>query len=120
MSFGKMVDMALEPKKESKDTSMAYPCSPESGQPIYPWGLCISLQDEQLEKLGLDADCEVGDLLDMRCMARVTSVSQNETTNGKCSRVELQVIMMGVEDEGSEEDEVALPVRRFRPLSYKK
>lgn len=116
MSFGKMVDMALEPPKAGEKSTMAYPCAPESAQPIYPWGLSVSLGDEQLDKLDLDADCEVGDLLDARCMLKVTSVSQNETTEGKRRRVELQIVMMSVENE--EEEKLPAP-RKLRPLTYK-
>lgn len=117
MSFGKLVDMAITPKEREKDSPMAYPSTIESYQPTYPWGLSISLGDDQLEKLGLEADCEVGDLLDMRAMARVTSVSQNETTGGKCCRVELQIIMLGVENE--DDEEVESKPRKIRPFPYR-
>lgn len=117
MAFGKMVDMAVTPKEQGKDMSaVAYPSPPDSGQPIYPYGLSVSLCDDELDKLELDTDCEVGDLLDARCMMKVTSVSQNETTSGKRCRVELQIVMMGVENES--EEEIPAP-RRLRPLPYK-
>lgn len=117
MSFGKMVDMALTPKEQGKDSpAVAYPMSAESGQPVYPWGLCITLNDEQIEKLGLELP-EVGDLLDARVMMKATSVSQNETTSGKCCRVECQIIMMAVEDE--DEEEMPAARRKIRPLTYK-
>lgn len=115
MAFGKLVDMAMTPKKRESNAPSVLPA--ESSQPIYPWGLSISLQDEQLEKLDLEADCEVGDLIDLRARARVTSVSQNETTNGKCCRVELQIIMLGVENE--EEEELPEPRHKLRSLPYK-
>lgn len=118
MYFGKMVDMALMPKEQEKDSPapIGYSMPLESGAPVYPWGLSITLGDEQLEKLGLEPP-EVGDLLDSRMMLKVTSVSVNETTSGKCCRVEAQIIMMAVEDEESEE----LPQsrRKLRPLTYK-
>lgn len=117
MSFGKMVDMSLTPKDQGKSYPMA--CSPSiGGQPVYPYGLSISLGDEQLAKLDLEADCEIGDIIDLRAMARVTSVSQNETTDGKCCRIELQIIMLGVENE-DDEDEEEKPRRKLRSLTYK-
>lgn len=116
MAFGKFVDMALTPKEQGKDApTIAYP--PDSAQPTYPWGLSGCLADDQLEKLGLELP-EVGDLLDARIMMKITSVSQNETTEGKRSRVEYQIIMMAVEDE-DEEDMPSPPRRKFRPLTYK-
>lgn len=105
--FGKLVDMALSVKKDES----AYPSAVSDGpQPIYPWGLSVSLEDEQLDRLDLEVP-EIGDLLDSRIMLRVNSVSQNETTTGKRTRVECQIVMMGVE---SEEDEVVTPKRKLR------
>ena len=111
MGFGKMVDMAKTPVeiKEEK-AEMAVPAM-EGDMPKYPWGLCISLDNESLDKLGADADCEVGDLVHIMAMAKVTSVSQNETTEGTNKRVELQIVQMSVEDESTEGDEEE-PVRR--------
>lgn len=116
MAFGKLVDMAITAIERTKDM-FGYSSVGAPDQPVYPWGLSISLCDAELEKLGLDAECDVGDLLDARCMMRVTSVSQNETTDGKRCRIELQIIMMGVEDEEHEAEEQ--PKRKFRPLPYK-
>lgn len=67
--------------------------------PNYPGGLCISLTHNELSKLGLDADCEVGDLLHAVCMAKVTSVSKTEDS----CRIEMQIIDIEVlEDETTE------------------
>ena len=55
-----MVDMARSPEELKKD-SAAYgipQVAPRlSDEPIYPYGLCISLCDDELEKLDLDCDC---------------------------------------------------------------
>lgn len=85
-----MVDMARDMKEEMQ----AIPA-----EAIYPYSLCIALTNEELEKLDLDDDCEVGDLLHMICMAKVTSVNKNE---GGC-RIEMQIFdIETLEDENTE------------------
>jgi hypothetical protein len=72
--------------------------------PDYPCGLRICLTHRELEKLGLEADCQIGDVIDLRAFATVTSVSQNDYGNGPECRVELQIEKLAVEDERTEED----------------
>ena len=74
-------------------------------KPKYPFGLRICLCERELEKLGLEADCDVGDVIDLRAFAVVTSVSKGEGEHeGKYSRVELQIQKLAVENEMTEED----------------
>ena len=74
--------------------------------PEYPFGLRICLSEAEMEKLGLDvADASVGDLVDMRCFAVITSVSQNQKADGtNCARVELQIQKLAVESEMEDDD----------------
>jgi hypothetical protein len=75
-------------------------CGPMSTKPLYPPGLVISLGEKELGPLGLNPDPNVGDLLDMKCVASVTSISKNKTADGKeHERVELQIEKISVEDE---------------------
>lgn len=94
-----MVDMARD--TEQMQEAMSPMAMPEVNK--YPYGLCISLTHDELEKLDLDDECEVGDILHMVAMARVTSVSKNETTNGQNCRIELQIFdIETLEDENKE------------------
>lgn len=105
-----MVDMKRSPKKD--DDGM-YPCSPSP----YPWGLSLSLGNEELEKLHLDPkDCEVGDMLHMHCMVKVTSVSCNDSegSDGPCHRVEMQITHIADAPE-SEDDENREAETKMRP-----
>lgn len=89
-----MTDMAKTPEEmEEMQEGVEY------APPAYPYGLCISLTHEELDKLGLDDNCEVGDILHMVCMAKATSVNKNE--NG--CRIEMQIFDIEVlEDESAE------------------
>ena len=70
----------------------------------YPYGLCISLDEEDLAKLGMPLDADVGDMIQVAAMARVTSVSKKEMADGTCDcRVELQITHLNLE--GDDEDE---------------
>ncbi len=103
-----MVDMARDIEEMEETTQ------PEMGeQPIYPYGLSICLTHDELDKLDLDNDCQVGDILHMVCMARVTSVSKNETTNGESCRIELQIF--DIETMENENEEYSAPRKIQNP-----
>lgn len=69
---------------------------------LYPYGLCISLDEDALAKLQLGPP-EVGDMIQLIAMAKVTAVSARATDQGDCIRVELQITHMNVEGDSAEE-----------------
>lgn len=98
-----MVDMARSEDEIREKEGLMSP-----SVPTYPYGLSICLTDDELAKLDLDSDCEVGDLLHMVSMCKVTSISKNDTPEGSRCRIELQIIDIEVlenENEEYEEDE---------------
>lgn len=105
-----MIDMAKSPaevKKEAKEYAMPATADAPS-VPIYPYGLCISMDDDVLDKLGLDGDLpEVGEIVHLVGLAKVTSASsreemQSDGTKKLCRRVELQITHLAAEDEDDE------------------
>lgn len=99
--FSKMVSMERTPAEKVEEVmEMA---SPVMSVPDYPYGLTISLEEDDLEKLDLEDDCEVGDMIDLRAFARVTSVSKRQVGGKDCCRVELQIEQLAVENEDDEE-----------------
>lgn len=110
----KLVDMRLtDSEKAEQNGPMSVGAVNE-----YPWGLCIRLSDKELEKLSVDhADWTVGDIFDLRAMARVTSISSNETTEGERTGIELQLVMLGAEVEDSEEEEPKSRVKQEKKKS---
>ena len=93
MAYGKMVDLELD-----DEASMDYP-TPLAGvtKPRQSYGLRNCLCDHELDKLKLDMP-SVGDVIDLRAFATVTSVHHSE--DGR--RVELQIEKMSVENEMDE------------------
>jgi len=96
--IGKMVDMSLPAAPSIGDMPEAVNIQLV---PQYPYGLSICLNSPELDKLGLEGDCEVGDMLHMHCFAKVTNVSKSEAN----TRIELQITMISAEDENAENEE---------------
>lgn len=100
----------------------AVPAMPGMDKPRFPYGLRISLEDSQLKELGLSCeDCTVGGVIHLHALARITSVSQNDTDSGKRERVELQIeSMCCVESEDSENDAAEEEMEGEAPLSSRR
>jgi len=109
------VDMAKSPEelKEERLDSVA----PAYPRDIYPYGLCISLCEEELKKLDLSGDVDAGDLIHMHAIGKVTSVSKRDTDDGQKVRVEIQITHLALEDEAHEDEEAEAEMRR---VDYRK
>lgn len=94
-----LVDLAM-PRGDSMGEAIAMPSAPTG--PQYPYGCCISLDDETLKKLGLAGDMPAaGEMIHFCAEAKVTCCTQNDRVNPdgsteSCNRVELQIVRMGV------------------------
>jgi len=98
--WSKMVDMELT---DEEKLDMMMPCiSTMSNQPDYPYGLKICLTEKEIGKLRLSADCEVGEVIDMRAFAEVTSVSVEKRDGKETCRIELQIQRLALENESTE------------------
>lgn len=81
-------------KEESKEMTGASPIKEGDG-PRYPYGLCLYLCDDTLEKLGIVGLPEVGQVMKVTALAVVTSIGMNQQQDGdKESRAELQITDM--------------------------
>jgi hypothetical protein len=111
----KMADMAITPTEI--ENVKILPQSTESSAPIYPYGLSLCLNDDTLDKLNMEDNCEVGDMVHFRCVAKVTSCSDHENM-GK--RIELQIVMMSAEGaEDDDDEEEAQPHKIKNPYDRK-
>ncbi len=100
------VNMALD-QEQKDEMSAPQPCP----TPKYPYSLCISFDQDMLDRLDLDNDCNVGDSLTMAVQAKVTCVNQTETDEGVRMRVEMQITDIAL----PEEVQVQRPLGRARP-----
>lgn len=107
MHFAPMVDMALTPAEAKEDAPQPVAEAAIKG-PRYPYGLSISLGDDELKKLGLGDELpSAGEMIHLFAMAKVTSAGEHESmgTDGKtsiCRRVELQITHLATENEDQE------------------
>ena len=102
--FPKLVDLARSPEELQEEAAEHGLPAPKA--PVYPYGCCISFDEETMEKLGLDGDApSIGDEIHFSGEARVTNVSARP--DGTCTRVELQITKMScaAEDETEAEEE---------------
>ena len=111
-----MVDMAIKSEERKEPSELG---SINADLPRYPYGLAICLTHDELEKLDVDyGDWQVGDHFHLHALAKITSISQNETESGQNCRVEMQIVALSgenEEEENEESDEVeddAIKVRR--------
>lgn len=69
--------------------------TPESDAPKYPWGLEISLNDDSLDKLGIETLPAVGTAVTIVAKATVSSTSERATeSDGACASMCLQITEM--------------------------
>ena len=98
MPFGPLVSTELT---DDDKLDQCRPCV--EGQPDFPWGVRISFDETLLERLGLDMDCDVGDTLELKAIARVTSKSENQTNEKTTCRVELTLEQIAVREDDDDE-----------------
>lgn len=70
--------------------------------PDVPGGLCIVLTEVELDKMEIEDDPEVGDMIHISAMGKVTCVSNTDTGSGVRRRVEISLVSMAAEDESTE------------------
>lgn len=112
-----MTDMRRTDEEKAESAADMFPTP--MNQPDYPPGLCITLNEDTLEKLGLDEkDFDVGDMVHIQGMGLVTSKSTNAGADGadKC-RIEIQITHLASEnedDENQDDEENEQPERRSK------
>lgn len=107
-----MVDMKLTPKEVKEERAEAKAYDP----PPYPWGLCIRLEKEELDKLKLASLPNVGDEFHIVAIGRVTSVSsslRDQKDDEKTVSIQLVALNMS----GAPDDAAAPAPKKAKPAS---
>ena len=66
-------------------------------EPMYSYGLCISLGREELEKLGIEKLPEAGSEMMIKAITYVKTVRESKEKDGVEQNVELQICAMGID-----------------------
>ena len=109
MAWGKgLIDMGrtTEEKISAIEESMPMPMQAAD----YPYGLQVHLDEKDLEKLGLNGDCEAGDTLEFMAKATVRNVSKHEFNGKHSCSIDLQIEKMAV---SSDDEEGAAYAKRY-------
>ena len=94
-------------------------------EPMYSYGLCISLGREELEKLGIEKLPEAGGEMMIKAIAYVKTVRESKEQDGVEQNVELQITAMGIEPfdksgdqaEGLYGEKAATPPPKAQPVA---
>lgn len=66
-------------------------------EPAYPYGLCITLDNESIEKLGITDMPKVGSTMMIKSIADITATSEHKQDGGKVERsITLQITDMAI------------------------
>jgi hypothetical protein len=96
MENEKMVSMKRSPEDMRKGCGCCAPI--EAIAPDYPYGLCIHLDSDEIEKLGITQLPPVGAMVTIHCMAKITRVSQSAIEGSKEDRnIGIQITDMAIE-----------------------
>lgn len=99
----KNMKMSAEERKESYPT----PATVESNQ--YPWGLCITLDNETIQKLGIKGLPAVESTMMLHARVEVKTTNSSDEAGGEKRRsMSLQITDMGLEEENKKETADAL------------
>lgn len=87
----KMVSMARTPEKAKEEDCCCCP----SDDSKYPYGLQLSMEEEQLTALGVTEMPKVGTEMTMTVKCKVTSCSERETDEGTERCLSMQITEIG-------------------------
>ncbi len=85
-----MIDMKMS-KEEAKEYGESPVTADMDNQERYPWCLRFDLNDEVLEKCGVETLPTVGDEMTITCKVKVIGTRQSATQNTDNRSVELQI-----------------------------
>lgn len=96
-----MIDLKNPPPKKESKNSTGLIASPYEGDQ-YPYQLRITLESEQLKKLGIKTLPGVGTELKFEAKAKVINVRQSASTNQESKSVELQIVAMELDNDADD------------------
>jgi hypothetical protein len=89
-----MIDMTLSPDAAKQETFLG----DQDGGPKYPYGLSLYLDNDTLNRLGIQTLPAVGAQMSLTAICKVTSVGADEDQSGMVQRVNLQITAMEISE----------------------
>lgn len=97
-----LVDLKLSKKDQKEEMSPSTAEPPE-----FPYGLCLNIDKDELDKLGIVDLPEVGEEFTINAIGCVTAVHSSASGNGKSAGLSLQITKMELTPEGEDEPDNA-------------
>ncbi len=91
----KLCDMKRAGNKDVEKDSM--PTTAVAETPEYPWGLRLTLEQEQLDKLDV-SKLRVGDEVNLSAVARVRGARASDERPDRICCIDLQITQLGLDD----------------------
>lgn len=100
-----MVDMKMSVEEQAEQYETAI-----TGRQLYPYGLCIYLDDDSLEKLGLQGEYlpKLDQVMELKIKVQVTSINSMKVRDEDESSCSLQITEMEVVEAESKDYAKAL------------
>lgn len=86
-----LIDLKKEPEQQYSEGEQY------EDQSAYSYGLCISLGEEELAKLGIEQLPAAGAEMMIKAMAYVKTASEKKEMDGTSKHLELQICAMGID-----------------------
>ncbi len=92
----KIVSMKIDPNSAEEKAE------PQSmmEKPDYPYGLCVNIDEDGMEALGMSKLPKVGDVFQLAGLGKVVSVNQSADENSDRSSFSIQITDLGLEKSG--------------------
>lgn len=94
----KLVDMKKDPVEQKKSAETM--CVDKS---LYPYGLCVDLSEESIEKLGIDKLPDVDTAYTLTAKVTVSNVGDRKNADGRYRNMSLQIEAMALSDAPADE-----------------
>lgn len=89
----KLVSLKLDPKDAAEEVS----CDPKpSDAPMYPYGTCLYLDEDEQKKLGIKDMPDVGTEFPIEAVVVVVGTSERQTQGGTRKTLDLQIVKLGI------------------------
>ena len=90
----KFIDLKRSKKERAEGVH-----APAGIEDPYPYGLRVHLDQEELDKLGLDIDqFDVGDEISFMAKGEIVSISENQSQNSESQSLSIQIQEMACEE----------------------
>lgn len=103
----KVVSLKLDPAEAKEERGV--PLDAAENLPKYPYGTSLSLDDDELKKLGITAEQKIGAKFVLAGLVEVTGYSKNASQAGERQCLNLQITELGLMKKGATIAETLYP-----------